>query len=311
MATNQPAAVSNLVLQTTGVSVKVASTNDPVELQLDQIMEQDDAAQAEVDRWIQDNEAFAAKGAGVSKEELRRRIQGRLAPVDQAYQDFIQQHPKSSRARVAYASFLGDTKSEDAAEEQLDKALAIDTNNPAIYNNLANIYGHHGPVKKAFEYYAKALQLNPNEPVYYHNFGTTVFLFRSDAQEFYAINEQQVFNKAFELYSNAMRLDPQNFPLASDVAQTYYGVHPFRPDEALQAWTNALSLAHDEVEREGVYIHFVRVNTMAQRFAQAHSMLTLVTNDMYADLKSRVARSLEERQREAQTNTVPREAKKP
>ena len=67
-----------------------------------------------------------------------------------------------------------DTKSEEAAEEQLDKALAADTNNPAIYNNLANIYGHHGPVKKAFEYYAKALQLNPLEPVYYHNLGTTV-----------------------------------------------------------------------------------------------------------------------------------------
>jgi len=229
MATNQPLAVSNLVLQTTGISVKVANTNDPVELALDQILEQDDAAQAEVDRWIQENEAFAAKGAGVDREELRRRIQGRLAPVDKAYRDFIGNHPKHSRARVAYASFLSDTQSEDAAEQQLDKALAIDTNNAAIYNNLANIYGHHGPVKKAFEYYAKALQLKPDEPVYYHNFGTTVFLFRKDAQEYYGIDEQQVFNKAFSLYSNAMRLNPEDFPLASDVAQTYYGVHPFRP----------------------------------------------------------------------------------
>jgi Tfp pilus assembly protein PilF len=312
MATNQPVAVSNLVLQTTGISVKIANTNDPVELELDQIIEQDDAAQAEVDRWIQENEAFAAKGAGVGREELRRRIQARLAPVDKAYKDFIGNHPKHSRARVAYASFLSDTQSEDAAEEQLDKALAIDTNNPAIYNNLANIYGHHGPVKKAFEYYAKALQLKPDEPVYYHNFGTTVFLFRKDAQEYYGIDEQQVFNKAFSLYSNAMRLNPEDFPLASDVAQTYYGVHPFRPEEALQAWTNALHLAHDEVEREGVYIHFARVNIMAQRFAQARSLLTLVTNDMYADLKNRVARNLEDRQKQAQSsNAVPLEAKNP
>jgi Tfp pilus assembly protein PilF len=310
MATNQPVAVSNLVLQTTGMSIKVANTNDPVELELDRILEQDDAAQAEVDRWIQENEAFAAKGAGVGREELRRRIQARLAPVDKAYRDFIENHPKHSRARVAYASFLSDTQSEDAAEEQLDKALAIDTNNPAIYNNLANIYGHHGPVKKAFEYYAKALQLKPDEPVYYHNFGTTVFLFRKDAQEYYGIDEQQVFNKAFSLYSNAMRLNPEDFPLASDVAQTYYGVHPFRPEEALQAWTNALHLAHDEVEREGVYIHFARVNIMAQRFAQARSLLTLVTNDMYADLKNRVARNLEDRQKQAQSsNAVPVEAK--
>src|SRR4051812_35083533 len=107
MATNQPAAVSNLVLQTTGVSVKTAHSNDPVELELDRILEQDDAAQAEVDRWIQENEAFASKGAGVAREELRRRIQARLAPVDEAYQSFIQRHPKLTRARVAYASFLG------------------------------------------------------------------------------------------------------------------------------------------------------------------------------------------------------------
>jgi len=312
LATNQPAPSSTLPKRIDTLPLSTAGTNDPVEKQLDAILDQDDDAQAEVDKWIQENMAFGTKGAGVPQEELRRRIQNRFAPVDKAYQDFIQQHPTNSRAMVAYASFLGDTKSEDAAEEQLEKALAIDTNNPAIYNNLANIYGHHGPVKKAFEYYAKAMELNPKEPVYYHNLGTTVFLFRSDAKDYYGIDEQQVFNKAFELYSNAMRLDPDNFPLASDVAQTYYGVHPFRPQEALHAWTNALSLAHDEVEREGVYIHFARISIMSQKFDQARSMLNNVTNDMYAELKNRVARNLEERQKQAQSsNGIPAETDKP
>jgi tetratricopeptide (TPR) repeat protein len=306
MATNQPAAMSNLVLQSTGISVKAAATNDPVDKELERIMEEDDSAQGEVDRWIRENTDFAAKGAGIPKEEMRRRIQDRLNPVDKAYQDFIQRYPANSKARVAYASFLGDTKSEDAAEEQLDKALAVNTNDPAIYNNLANIYGHHGPVKKAFEYYAKALQLNPLESVYYHNLGTTVFLFRKDAKEYYGMDEQQVFSKAFELYSNAMRLDPQNFPLASDVAQTYYGVQPFRLEDALQSWTNALNLAHDEIEREGVYIHFARVNIMGHRFSEARAILNNVTNAMYADLKNRVAHNLEERQQASQgSNAVP------
>jgi tetratricopeptide (TPR) repeat protein len=305
MSTNQPSAMSNLLQQTAGISVQVAGTNDPVEKELDQLLDSDDLAQAEVDKWIRENDAFALKGAGLPREELRRKIRDRLQPVDTAYQDFVRAHPKNSRARVAYASFLGDTKSEDAAEEQLDKALEIDTNNPAIYNNLANIYGHHGPVKKAFEYYAKASQLNPREPVYYHNLGTTVFLFRKDAKEFYNIDEQQVFDKAFELYSNAMRLDPDDFPLASDVAQTYYGVHPFRPEEALKAWTNALSLASDEEERQGVYIHFARVNIMAHRFDQARGFLNNVTNATYSELKNRIARNLEERQKEALSSNAP------
>ena len=305
MATNQPVVRDSLRLQSAGISPATVQTNDPVEKKLDQIMEQDDAAQAEVDKWIVENNAFAAKGAGVPRAEMRRRILARFAPIEQAYEDFIQQYPTNSRARIAYASFLGDTKSEDAAQEQLEKALQLDTNNPAIYNNLANIYGHHGPVKKAFEFYGKALQLNPLEPVYYHNLGTTVFLFRKDAKEYYGIDEQQVFNKAFELYSNAMRLDPEDFPLASDVAQTYYGVHPFRPDDALKAWTNALSLATDEVDREGVYIHFARVNIMAHHFDLARAFLNNVTNETYAELKTRVLRSCNEREQEAKTNTAP------
>ena len=306
LATNEPGAVSNVAHQSSAISLKSGHTDDPVEKKLDEILELDDAAQGEVDKWIQENDAFAAKGAGVPREEMRRRIQNRLNPVEKAYQDFIQQYPTNSRARVAYASFLGDTKGEDAAEEQLEKALAFETNNPAIYNNLANIYGHHGPVKKAFEYYARAIQLNPKESVYYHNLGTTVFLFRTDAKEYYHIDEQQVFNKAFELYSNAMRLEPNDFYLAHDVAQSYYGVHPFRPQEALQAWTNALNLAPDDVERQGVYIHFARVNIMSHHFDEARALLDTVTDEKYAQLKARVARSLEERRKEAQgTNNTP------
>ncbi len=278
---------------------------DPAEKELQQLMERDDDAQAEVDKWISQNDEFAAKGGGLPAAELKQRIKDRFDPVRKGYEEFLQRYPKNARARVAYASFLGDLEGEDAAQEQLEKALALETNNPAIYNNLANIYGHHGPVKKAFEYYDKAIQLNPREPVYFENFGTTVYLFRKDAQEFYVTNEAGVFAKAFELYSNAMRLDPRNFPLASDVAQTYYGIQPMRTDEALRAWTNALQLASDEIEREGVYVHFARIKTMAGRYEEAHGHLNAVTNDKYAELKRRVSRTLTDREHAAKgTNLI-------
>jgi tetratricopeptide (TPR) repeat protein len=265
-------------------------------------MQKDDDAQEEIDKWIKENEEFAARGAGIPREQLRIRILQRLEPVGKAYEDFIKAHPGHSRARVAYASFLGDTKGEEAAQEQLEKALAIDTNNPAIYNNLANIYGHIGPVTNAFAHYEKAIKLNPLEPVYLHNFGTTVYLFRKDAKEYYGLTEEQVFAKAFALYSNAMRLDPDNFPLASDVAQSYYGVKPLPVEDALKAWTNALTLAHDEVEREGVYVHFARVNLLAGRFDLARAHLNAVTNSMYADLKRRILRNVDEKQAASKTN---------
>ncbi len=310
VATNQPTAVSNLVLRTTGVSITLPNPNDPVEKEYQKLLEADDDAQAEVDKWIQENNEFSAKGAGIERAEMNRRITARFAPVRKGYEDFIKQHPDHARARVAYGSFLGDLHDEDGAQEQLEKALELNSKDPAAYNNLANIYGHTGPVKKAFEYYAKAIELKPLEPVYYHNFGTTVYLFRKDAMEFYAINEQQVFDKALELYSKALKLDPTNFPLASDVAQTYYGIKPWRTEDALKAWTNTLAVAHDEIEREGVYLHLARVKLHAGRFAEARGHINAVTNSMYAELKARLIRNVNEGENPAKdTNAPPPEAK--
>src|SRR2546426_322104 len=128
-------------------------------------MAEDDAAQEEVDQWIRDNQAFAAKGAGVSEAQLNQRIRQRFEPIRKGYEDFIKRHPDHARARVAYGSFLGDLHDEEGAQEQLEKALELNAKDPAVYNNLANIYGHTGPVKKAFEFYAKAIELNPTEPL--------------------------------------------------------------------------------------------------------------------------------------------------
>jgi tetratricopeptide (TPR) repeat protein len=308
LAAANPSVSTNQVRQTNAVTTP--GPNDPVEKEYQKLIEDDDEAQAEVDKWIKDNNEFTAKGAGAKPEDLNRRIKEKFAPIRKRYEDFVQKHPDHARGRVAYASFLGDLNEEEAAQVQLEKALELDPKNPAVYNNLANIYGHDGPTKKAFEYYAKAIELNPFESVYYHNFGTTVYLFRKDAREYYGITEQQVFDKALELYAKAMKLDPTNFPLASDVAQTYYGIKPTRTEDALKAWTNALAIAHDEVEREGVYLHFARHKLHAERFDEARAHLNAVTNDMYTDLKKRLARNIEEQEKEAKrrTNAVPEKA---
>lgn len=303
LATNQPAAVSNLVHSETGIAVKVTNPDDPVEIEFKRLMEEDDAAQAEADKWIRDNAEFAANGAGTPPAELNKRILERFAPVRQGYERFIEQHTNHVGALVAYASFLSDIGNEEGQRTYLERALELDKTDPAIWNNLANYYGHRGPVKKAFSYYEKAIELDPNEPIYFHNFGTTVFLFRVDVKEYYDVNEQQVFDKALGLYSNAMRLSPTDFPLASDVAQTYYGIKPPRTEDALRAWTNAFNIANDEIEREGVEVHFARIKMNVGRFAEARAHLATITNAMYTDLKTRLERNLKEKS--TGTNTPP------
>lgn len=306
VATNQPAALSNLATQATGISTAAIETNSPVEQELQKIEDADDAAAAEVDGWIRENQEFAAKGAAIPKADLNRRIRDRFAPIQKDYEDFIRRHPDYARARVLYASFLDDIGDEDGEMAQLLKARDIDPTIPAVWNNLGNYYGEHGPITNAFICYEKAIQLDPTESVYYQNFGTTVYLYRKDVKEFYHIDEQQTFDKALGLYSNATRLDPTNFVLASDVAMTYYGIRPLRTNDALVAWTNALNLAGDEIEREGVYIHFARLKTRTGEFAEAHQELDAVTNAMYAALKTRLTRVLNDKEHPEQaTNSAP------
>lgn len=304
-ATNQPA------MNPGKTAPIVTESNDAVEREYRDLLEKDDAAQEEADRWIKDNQAFRAKGAGVENALLTLKIEQRLEPVKQAYENFLQRHPGHVRGRLAYGSFLNDTGRESEAAAQWDKAREMDPGNPAAWNNLANYYGHRGPVTNAFAYYEKAIELNPNEPVYYQNFATTVFLYRKDAMDFYKIDEQKVFDKALELYRKALKLDPQNFVLANDLAQTYYGIRPPRTLEAIEAWRQALKLAKDDLQREGVYIHLARNEITLNQFSQARQHIDTVTNENYAEIKQRLLRNLAAREAKAATNIAPQTPKAP
>ena len=303
IATNQPLAVSNLIQQQAGVSVPLVNPHDPAEKELAQLMAEDDATAAEVDKWIRDNNAFAAQGAGETKEALNRRIRARFDSIRQGYENFLRRYPDSARGHLAYGSFLNDIGNEVGAGEQCAIAARLDPKNPAAWNQLANYCGEYGPITNAFLDYARAIELDPTEPVYYQNLATTVYLYRKDAKQFYGIDEQQVFDKSLALYRQAMQLDPQNFPLATDYAQSYYGIRPMRTNDALTAWTNTLQIARDEVEREGVYLHLARIKIAVSRFAEARDHLDDVTNAALADLKHRLERSLAEHQNAA-TNPV-------
>jgi tetratricopeptide (TPR) repeat protein len=304
ISTNQALASSNVIQQNTNIPISITNSNAPAETELEQLMAKDDAAQAEVAKWIQDNNGFAAQGAGESKEELNRRIMARLNGIRASYEDFLQRYPNSASGHLAYGSFLNDIGEEKAAMLQNEKAIELDPKDPAAWNNLANYYVENGALTNAFINYTKAIELNPTESVYYENFATVVYLYRKDAREFYHINEQQVFDKSLALYRKAMQLDPDNFPLATDYAQSYYGIRPLRTNEALAVWTNALQIAHNDIEREGVYIHLARIKMLAGHYAEAQAQLDAVTNSKYADLKRVLERNLAERENPTANSTV-------
>lgn len=284
---------SNAVSRAATPSLSITNTNDPVELDYQKLLAQDDRAQEEVQAWIRESESFKEKGIGDPRTTLRNRIHQRLDPVGKAYNDFLDHHPDHVRARLAYGSFLSDMGDEDRAFDQWQKARDLDPKNPAAWNNLGLIYGHHrGPVTNAFQCFEKAIELKPDEPVYYQNLADHVYLFRMDATNYYRLTETEVFDKALALYQQACKLDPDNFVLASEYAQSFYGTKPPRLKDGLKAWEQTLKIAKTELEREGVLIHMARIKILLGRLDEARMHLDAVTNETYASTKKTVNRNL-------------------
>jgi len=315
LATNTPVALSNLVHTRTGIAVPVTDPNDPVEKEYRRIMQLDDDAEDEVDRWIKENHDLIPKGAGLDDAAMNVRIRERFVPVKRAYESFLAAHPEHTRARLAFGGFLSDIGEESRALEQWDRARELDPKNPVPWNNLANYYGHNGPITNAFVCYTKAIELKPREALYYQNFATTVFLFRKDAMSHFNLTEPQVFQKAMALYRQARELDPSNFLLATDLAQSYWAMKPPRTgddaadsvaerklaDEALGAWREAFQLAPDENARQGIYVHFIRWQIEGRRFDEARTNLTRLTNSAFASTK----RALEKKLTKQETPNAP------
>lgn len=281
--------------QTTGIRINVTALEDGRAMELRRLQAAEVAVLEEIDQWILENQEFKKQGAGIPDQDLNARIHKKLDGIREQYSRFVEKHPDDVDARLAFASFLSDIGEEEAGVPHLEKARELAPQNSLVWNNLANYYGHRGSVTNAFAHYEKAIALNPSESAYYHNFATTVFLFRKDAREFYGINEQQVFDKAMSLYSNSMRLDPTNFLLAADVAQSYYVIQPIRTNDALVAWTNALNLATEEVDLQGVHVHIARVKMKVGRLDEARRHLDQVSHERHRPTKERLLRLMKER----------------
>lgn len=290
LLTNPVEAASNAL---SGKSISVPPITDPVELEYQKVLELDDTAETDIERWVAEAAKFAEAGAGASTATLKARVEQRLADVDKAYQNFILKYPKHARIRLAYGSYLNDNRDEPGAVKQWEEAKKLDPRLPAAWNNLANYYGHRGPVTNAFVHYQKAMELVPTEAVYPWNYATTIYLFRKDAIDFFGITESEVFERALGLYRLAIKLDPSNFILRSDYANSFYGTKPQRFAEGYTAWTEALEVARDDVEKQGVLVHLARCKLSIGQFEQANLHLTSITNEMYADIRDRLLRRID------------------
>lgn len=304
ISSNAPAVTSNLVQQTTGISINIPNPNDPVEKEFREVLDEDDTASEDVLKWTDDANASAAKGDAQAQATLRYRVHRRLEGVKESYTDFLQRHPDYVRALLAYGSFLNQTGETDAARDQWEKARQLAPNNPAAWDDLGTLY-EEGNVKKSFEYFAKAITLDPSQAVYFQNLAAAVYLFRKDAAEYWKISDQEVYDVSLALYQKALKLSPDDFILATDYAMCFYGINPPRWKDGLDAWTQCLKIAPDDRDRQGVYVHLARINLALSNFDEARRNLNAITNDTYIGLKNKISRNIDAAVQNALTNGPP------
>lgn len=282
--------------------------DDEAEKEYQKLLDLDDEAQEEIDEWVKQSYNVSTNSPALANVSLKLKIEQKLDSVKQAYENFLKKYPNHVKARIAYASFLSDLGKEDESFKQLQIAKETDPKNPAVWNNLANYYGHNDQATNAFVHYQKAIELKPSESVYYKNYATAIYMFREEAMEFFHLTEEQVIEKAIQLYKTALELDPKNFFIANDLAQTYYGFKlPKMPaknlkndkriqeiaDKAIKAWERAGLVARDELEKQGVNIHIARWLIDSGRPEEARKYLDTVNLEVYETTKNILLKKLE------------------
>jgi tetratricopeptide (TPR) repeat protein len=279
----------------------LAATNPAVEKEFSSILAAEEAAEAEVSAWMESVRTSKTNLTEAAQADLDRRRQKRFEQVRHAFVDFLGRYPRHARALSAYGNFLRDQGDEAGAQAQWEAALAVDPANPDVRHSLACCYTESGQAKRAFEFFAKAIELNPSDPVYYWNFANATYVLRSQAAALYRISEQDVYAKVLALYGQSTRLDPTNLTYATDLAQTYYSIRPFPAGEALKSWHAALSKAHTPLEYEEIYVHLARVEMLGGNLARARDQLAAVTNAALSNLKSNLLRAIASRETEKGT----------
>ena len=118
-----------------------------------------------------------------------------------------------------------------------------------------------------------------------------------------------MFRRALDHYREVRRLRPHNFRYAFDFAQTYYGVKPApaaTPDErkaaerslagsALAAWHEALALADNDRDRDGIFLHLARWHLRLGQWDAARTNLVLVAHPAHQEVRARLQRNLDEK----------------
>jgi len=269
------------------------------ESELQTIFTADNTAITEVAKWIEENTTLIRTDP-IRRKLLAQRIRMRLDRVRKLYLAFLEKHPNNARARAAYGSFLTHLDDQQGALRELKASAKLAPFNAAVHNNIATHLGtlavesgRHTRVGEVLEAYQKSIQLAPRSPLYRHNYAIALSLFQKKAATHLKLTPREVSEEALKQITEALQLDPNNFEIAADLAETHHDFKPLPREQTLAAWKHAATLATTEDERSWAELQMAIVNIETNHFDEAKRHLGNVDVEIYAKLKQRLLNAIE------------------
>ena len=242
----------------------------------------------EDDSLMEDLEKLSGNRSRLTQSMLRAKARR----VEAEYRQFLSEHPGHVRAMVAFGSFLRDFQRDDESLRWWNKAIALDPNCAAAYNDIAELYGSTGRAADALRLHQKAYELDPREPVYRFNWGNTCILYRKDAHDVYGWDTDEIFRRALEQLRKARDLAPENFEFSSSYAEGFFLMKPPDWAQMYTAWQYCLGQPLQEAQRQGVYSNLARSCIHLKRFDEARSWLAKMDTPDVQPLRQVLERNL-------------------
>ena len=192
-------------------------------------MTEDDAAMDEVDDWIRTQfRPGDQRRRRLSKDELNQRIKARLDGVRQQYGQFLNNTPTTPMAIWRTAVFWTTSAMRDWPLRNF-RPRANWTQKippPGTAWPITTAKTGRSPMPSSI-IKRRSTWIHP-KPCTTKILPRWCMSFAGDAIAFYGITETQVFDKSLACTARPSNWPRRNFELASDYAESYYGIRPLR-----------------------------------------------------------------------------------
>lgn len=213
-----------------------------------------------------------------------------MQKMERVFADLEAKYPRDATIKNGYAEFLWSKGERNRAVKTWLEAEQLDPNNGAVLDHLGGNAVAVGEVKKAADYYGRAVKSAPDNADYHFSYANVVFLFRHDLHDTEHPESDSRIDEALKHFADAARLAPMNAEYARAFAETFYSVP--QPDwrEALKAWQHLYDIS---AQKDFALVNLARVHMKMGNKPEARAALAQVQDPKFARMKGRLSERIE------------------